>query len=63
MVQLFKGFQSFRPPCAGVAPCLNKGAENRNFLKLLKTVIVGALWFRLGPLSIRILCFLKSGKK
>ena len=44
------------------APCPNMGAENRNFLKLLKTMIVGALWFRLGLLSIRILCVLKSNK-
>ena len=28
------------------------GAENDNFLKFLKTMIVGALWFRLGLLSI-----------
>ena len=35
----------------------NMGSENWNFLKLLKTMIVGALWFRLGFLSIRILCF------
>ena len=33
-------------------------AENCNFLKLLKSMIVGALWFRMGLLSIRILCFL-----
>ena len=39
------------------------GAGNLNFLKLLTTMIVGAIWFRLGLLSIRILCFLKSGKK
>ena len=36
------------------------GAKNWNFLKLLKTMIVGALWFCLGLLRIRILCFLKS---
>ena len=42
--------------------CPNMGAENWNFLKLLTTIIVGALWFRLGLLSIRILCFLKSDK-
>ena len=46
-----------------MAPCPNMGADNRNFLKLLKTMIAGALWFRLGPLSISILCFLKSDKK
>ena len=51
------GFQSSRPPGAGVAPRPNMGAENWNFLKLLKTIIVGALWFRLGFLSIRMLCF------
>ena len=27
-------------------------AESWNFL-----MIVGAIWFRLGPLSVRILCF------
>ena len=44
-----------------MAPCPNMGAENWNFLKLLKTMIVGVLWFRLGLLSInKILCFLKS---
>ena len=47
---------------AGVAPRPNIGDEKLNFLKLLKTMIVGALWFRLGLLSIRILCFLKSDK-
>ena len=31
--------------------------------KLLKPMIVGAIWFHLGLLSIRILCFLKSDKK
>ena len=31
----------------------NMGAENRNFLKLLKTMVVRPLWFRLGLLSIR----------
>ena len=46
-----------------MAPCPNMGAENRNFLKFLKTMIAGALWFCLGLLSIRILCFLKSDKK
>ena len=45
-----------------MAPCPNMGAENWNFLKLLKTMIVGALWFRLGLLIIRILCFLKLDK-
>ena len=35
----------------------NMGAENLNFLKLLKTMLVGALWFLLGLLSIKILCF------
>ena len=40
-----------------MAPCPNMGAENWNFLKMLKTIIMGALWFRLGLLSIRILCF------
>ena len=30
------------------------GAETCNFLKLLKTVIVGALWLCLGLLSMRI---------
>ena len=38
-----------------MAPCPNMGAENWNFLKLLKTMIVGVLWFCLGFLSIRIL--------
>ena len=38
------------------------GAENWNLLKLLKTMIVEALWFRLGLLSITILCFLKLDK-
>ena len=38
------------------------GTENWNFLKLLKTITVGTLWFRLGLLSIRILRFLKSDK-
>ena len=51
MGQLFLGF--FKVP--GATP--DMGAENWNFLKLLKTMIVGALWFRLGLLSIRILCF------
>ena len=45
-----------------MAPRPNMGAENWNFLKLLKTMIVGALWLRLGLLSIRILCFLKLDK-
>ena len=45
-----------------MAPRLNMGAENWNFLKLLKTMIVGALWFYLCFLSIRIFCFLKSDK-
>ena len=58
----FGGFQRSRPPGAGVAPCPIMGAENLNFLNLLKTMIVGALWFRLGLLSIRILYFLKSDK-
>ena len=35
-----------------MAPHPNMGAENDNFLKFLKTMIVGALWFRLGLLSI-----------
>ena len=42
-----------------MAPRPNMGAGNWNFLKLLKTMIVGALWFRLDLLSIRILCILK----
>ena len=54
--QLLWGFQSSRPP----GP--NMGAENWNFLKLLKTMIEGALWFCLGLLCIRIL-FLKSDEK
>ena len=37
-------------------------SENWNFLNFLKTMIVWTLWFRLGLLSIRILCFLKSDK-
>ena len=45
-----------------MAPRPNMGAENWNFLKLPKTMIVGALWLCLGLLSIRILCFLKSDK-
>ena len=60
--QLFWGFSKFQPPGAGVAPCPNMGTENLNFLQLLKTMIVGALWFRLGLLSIRILCFLNRIK-
>ena len=39
-----------------MTPRLNMGAENWNFLKLLKTMIVGALWFRLDTL------FFKSDK-
>ena len=35
-----------------MALCPNMSAENWNFLKLLKTMIVGALWVRLGLLSI-----------
>ena len=34
-----------------MAPSPNMGAEIWNFLKLLKTMIVGALWFRLGLLK------------
>ena len=45
-----------------MAPRPNMGAKNWNFLTLLKTMVVGALWFRLGLLSISILCFLKSDK-
>ena len=45
-----------------MAPRPNMGAENLDFLKLLKNMIVGALWLRLGLLSIRILCFSKSDK-
>ena len=37
-----------------MAPRLSMGAENWNFLKLLRTMVVGALWFCLGLLSIRI---------
>ena len=62
MGQFFRGFQSSRPLDAGVAPRPNIGTENWNFLKLLKTITVRALWLRLGLLSIRILCFLKSDK-
>ena len=39
---------------------INMGAENMNFLELLKTMIVGALWFRLGLLCMRILFFLQK---
>ena len=42
-------------PGAGVVPRPSMGAENWNFLKLIKTKIVGALWFRLGLLCISIL--------
>ena len=49
----------FKVPGAGVAPRPNMGAENCSFLKLLEPMIVGTLWFRLGLLCIRILCFLK----
>ena len=45
-----------------MAPRPNMGTENLNFLKLLKTMIVGALWFCQGLLSIRILCFLNRIK-
>ena len=45
-----------------MAPCPNMGAENWNFRKLLKTMSAGVLWFRLGLVSITILCFLKSDK-
>ena len=63
-VKLFFGdFPSSKTPDAGVAPCPNMGAENLNFLKFPKTMVVEALRFRLGLLSIRILCFLKSDKK
>ena len=62
MGQLIWGFQSSRPPGDGLAPCPNMGAENWNFPKLLKTMIVGALCFRPGLLSIRIICFMKSDK-
>ena len=62
MGQLFWGFSKFQTPGAGVAPHPNMGAENWNFLKLLKTMIVGTLWLCLGLLSIRILCFLESDK-
>ena len=31
-----------------MAPRLNMDAQNRNFLKLFKTLIAGAFWFRLG---------------
>ena len=37
-----------------MAPCPIMGAENCNFLKFLKTMIVGVLWFRLGLLCYRI---------
>ena len=53
-VKLFGGFQSSIPQA---------GAKNMNFLKLLKTIIVGAAWFCLGLLCIKILCFLKSDEK
>ena len=43
-----------------MAPRPNVIAKNCNFLKLLKTMIVGALWFRPGLLCIRILLFLKN---
>ena len=39
------------------------GDKNRNFPKLLKTMIVGALWFRLGLMCIRILLFFKLDEK
>ena len=65
MVNFFVGFQSSRPLGVGVVPRPNMGTENWNFLKLLKTMVVGALWFRLGLLCIRIhfCCCLKSDKK
>ena len=59
----FGGFKSFRPSGAGVAPRLNTGAENWDILKLPKSIIVGALWFCQGLLSIRIPCFFQSDKK
>ena len=60
MRQLFLGV--FKDPDPQVPACPNMGAENWNFLKLLKTMIVGALWFRMGLLSNKILYFLKSDK-
>ena len=44
-VNFFGGLKSSRPPGAGVAPRPNIGAENWNFLKLLKTMIVGFYGF------------------
>ena len=55
MGQLFWDFESCIPRGAGVAPRPNMGTENWNSLKLLETMIVGALWFRLGLLCIMIL--------
>ena len=55
--QVFWGFQSSRRR-RGSRP--NMGTENKNFLRLLKSMILGALWFRLGLLCISIRCFLKS---
>ena len=49
MGKLFWGFSKFQAS----APRPNMGAENVDFLKLLKSMIVGALWLRLGLLSIK----------
>ena len=60
--QLFGVFQSSRPPDAGVAPRLNIGAENWNFLKLLKTMIVGGSLILSGsPEHKETLIFLNYG--
>ena len=45
MCQLFGGFQSSRLSSAGVTPRPNMGAENWNFLKLLKTRWLGLYGF------------------
>ena len=38
-----------------MAPCPNMGAENWNFLKLLKTMIVGARWFLKSDKNDRVM--------
>ena len=43
--QLFWLFSKFQTPGTGVAPRPNMGTENWNFLKLLKTIIVGLYGF------------------
>ena len=51
MGQLFWGVQSSRPPGAGVAPRLNMGAENWNFLKFAQNHDCGGSMASSGPLE------------